>query len=225
MDAVTYSERLRLYVTAILLLALAYLVQVVTPLRFHPDSVVLLSIAETAAHGGGFLYEGHGTQFPPGYPALVGLLLRFGLAHVWVLIALNILMFFVGLTAAYYVLSRRFCNSVFSTLNVCLLSAMSFVFVKNLTIPLTDVLFFGIAMCCLAVMESTADVEPGAELVWRIVGSWILVAVCISVRRIGMALIPAVIYVTISRIRIREYLRLCSPRVKTAGLVTAGIGC
>jgi hypothetical protein len=42
-------------------------------------------MAESAAHGGGFLDDGEKSVFPPGYPAMLAFLLRLGLAHPWVM--------------------------------------------------------------------------------------------------------------------------------------------
>jgi hypothetical protein len=42
-------------------------------------------MAESAAHGGGFLDDGEKSVFPPGHPAMLAFLLRLGLAHPWVM--------------------------------------------------------------------------------------------------------------------------------------------
>jgi hypothetical protein len=64
---------------------LAFGCKIFTPLRLTTDAVTLLSMAESAAHGGGFLDDGEKSVFPPGYPAMLAFLLRLGLAHPWVM--------------------------------------------------------------------------------------------------------------------------------------------
>lgn len=88
----------------LLVLVAAYFLQVVTPLRLHFDSIVLLSSAETASRGGGFLFHGQPTVFPPGYPALVAALMRLHIAYVWVLISINIVFVLLGLWALHFFL-------------------------------------------------------------------------------------------------------------------------
>ena len=83
-------RRLPLYEAVILGLMAGYVAQMFTPLRLHPDTVVLLSMAESSIHGGGFLFHGKATVFPPGYPALMATLLRLNLAHPWVIAGLNL---------------------------------------------------------------------------------------------------------------------------------------
>jgi hypothetical protein len=205
---------------AVVVLALAYLVQAATPLRLHADSIVLLSLAENAAHGGGFLYYGHTTVYPPGYPAVVAVLLRLGLPYVWALIGLNAAGLFLGLWAIRYLLVRRFSCDAASVRNICVLSLLSFVFVKFFAIPLTDICFFGIAMCCLAVMESASELGS-REFLWRVLGGWILVAAAIAVRRVGVALIPPLIGTILLRAEVRGFVRRASILTRIAGIVCA----
>src|SRR5579862_4317463 len=104
----TYGRRVRFYCIVMSLVATGYLFQMVTPLRLDADTVVLLSVADSVAHGGGFLIHGRPTVFPPGYPAFVALLQRLGFAHNWVFVGFNVLSLFVGLWAVSHVLRRMF---------------------------------------------------------------------------------------------------------------------
>ena len=45
---------MRIYVTAIGILAVVYAIQVITPPRLHPDTVVLLSVGEFRSSRGWF---------------------------------------------------------------------------------------------------------------------------------------------------------------------------
>jgi hypothetical protein len=219
----TYRRRVRFYQSAILILALGYLLQVVTPLRLHPDTVVLLSVADSVAHGGRFQLNGQPTVFPPGYPAFVALLLKLRLAHNWVLIGFNVISLFVGLWAVCYVLMRRIFDTIFPVLNVCLVSSLSFVFIKYSTIPLTDAGFFGIAMCCLAVMESVSQVRFGRQFWQRIIACWALAVAALALRRVGLALIPALLWSMFSHEELRMCIRRLSNRTKIA--IVLGVGC
>ncbi|MGO4883419.1 MAG: hypothetical protein ACLP59_21765 [Bryobacteraceae bacterium] len=205
------------------LLVTGYLIQVVSPLRLHPDTVVLLSIADSVIHGHGFLsYYGQPTVFPPGYPALVALLQKFGIAHNGVLIGFNFLSTFVGLWAVSNVLMRRIFKSIFPVLNVCLVSASSFVFIKYGTIPLSDAGFFGLAMCSLAVMESLGELKVGQKFWLRMVASWFLAAAALAVRRVGLALIPALLWSFLSHTEVRQYLKELSRRTKVVIILVVG---
>jgi len=178
------AARLNVLKIAGLALVAVYFLQVVTPLRLHPDSIILLSIGETVAQGGGFLYHGHSTVFPPGYPALIAALIELHLDRVWVVVSVNVIFILIGLLALRRLFKDRLGEVALDA--VCLLSLLSFVFVKYSTIPLTDSVFFGVSMCTLAVMQRGAS-----HLTWRTgIGSLSLVIACICVRRIGIAMLP-----------------------------------
>jgi hypothetical protein len=212
----TYRRRVRLCQSAIGVLALLYLVQVATPLRLHPDTVVLLSVGESVAHGNGFLFNGQPTVFPPGYPALAALLLKLRLAHNWALIGFNVISLLVGLWAVGYVLMRRIFDTIFPVLNVCLVSLLSFVFIKYSAIPLTEAGFFGLAMCCLAAMESISRVNLGRKFWLHTTASWVLLLAALAVRRVGIALIPALLWSLVSHAELRQCIRRLSNRTKIA---------
>jgi hypothetical protein len=200
----------------ILILVAIYFLQVATPLRLHPDTVVLLSIAETAERGGGYLYHGQRTVFPPGYPMLLAFLIRVDLAHVWVIVGINVVFVAIGLLAVYYIFrSEQFSKSF--VLGVCLLSLLSFVFIKYSAIPLTDALFFGVSMCCLALMKRLAS-----EFSWRgLIGALVLAIASVCIRRVGVALIPALLYTAIFQSSVRHYIVRLSFRMKAAIVLVA----
>ena len=172
----------RLLTAALAAVALAYCLQLPTPLRLHNDTVVLVSMGESAVRGGGFLYHGRVSHYPPGYPAIVAALLRLGWFHVWTAVAINYLFLALGLFAA-----SRF---VPHPRLVALLTLLSFVTIKHATIPLTDLVFFGVAMLCLLAFERG-----------RVFESCLLVLVAIALRRNGVALVPPLIWVLYCRRR------------------------
>lgn len=112
------------------------MLQVFSPLRLNTDATVLLSMGESAARGGGFLDSGQKTVFPPGYLALLAVLLRVGLAHPWVIVGLNLVFLSTGLVAAYSLLIREFFEDKAVVLIICSFFLPSYVVVKHFTIPL-----------------------------------------------------------------------------------------
>lgn len=206
------TDLVKVQLGIILIVVAIYFLQAATPLRLHPDTVVFLSVAETAEHGGGFLYHGQPTVFPPGYPALLALLIRLHLAQVWVIVSLSVLSVVMGLFAVRYILlSEGFGEHV--ALGVCILSLLSFVFVKYSAIPLSDTLYFGLSMCCLAAMK-----RP------RFACAVLLIA-SVCVRRVGIALIPAMLYLLIFGCDLRAHVLRLSSRMKGAvALLAASAG-
>ena len=178
-------------------LVAVYILQMVTPLRLSVDTVVLLSAADSAARGGGLLYHGHPTQNPPGYPMLIAVLMRLGIAHVWLIVGISVGSILIGLAAARYLLLQEFFGDESSLLTVCIVSLLSFVTIKYTVIPLSDPLFFGVAMCSLAVMCSAVS-----RFSWRKLAiSAVLILLSISIRKIGVTLIPALLWILVGRPR------------------------
>ena len=201
----------------ILVLAAIYFLQAATPLRLHPDTVVLLSVAETAAHGGGYLYHGQPTVFPPGYPTLLAFLIRVNLARVWVIVSLNVMFVMTGLLLFRY-LFREMGFSESFVLGVCMLSLLSFVFVKYSAIPLTDLFFFCASMCGLTLMKRMM----ASEFSWRrLIGTVALVIASVCIRRIGVALIPALLYAVVFQSEVQLHMARLSFRRKAAIILVA----
>ena len=227
-----YRRRLLLHYGVLFILLAAYAAQVFTPLRLHPDAVALLTLADSVAHGGEYVYPPGLTVQPPGYPALVAGFLRIGWNRVWVLIALNFLFLGAGLYAARYILRKQGRYDDVSILKICILTLLSFVVVKHFAIPLTDICFFGAAMGAAALMESALELKPGPKLFRRLLASWIFLAVALALRRIGFALIPALVWTIVAHPHAGECLRRFSLGAKIvaasmaaiAGAITLWIG-
>jgi len=197
----------RIYAAILAFLAVCYLAQIFTPLRLNDDAVTLLSEAESVAHNNGFLFNGQNTLYPPGYPALLASLLRMGVAHPWVILTLNAIFLFLGLFALRYVLTLTFFQDQRYVLKIYALSLLSFVFIIFFTLPLTDVPFFCVAMCCLASMEHTVRLRVGGRF-WRwLLAACILFLGSIAVRRVGLALIPAFLWMVISHPTFKTHLK------------------
>ena len=178
----------------LLVLIASFAVQVWSPLRLCTDSLVLLSMAESAAQGSGFLDHGHTTVFPPGYPALVAVLLRSGLGHPWAIVALNAILCGIGLICFYAIATNGLALSRVVALNLCSWFLLSWVVIKHFCLPLTDLAFLAVSMLCLYALNQAWQVRDDASrFVSFVCAGWALTIGAILVRRIGVALIPALI--------------------------------
>jgi hypothetical protein len=193
--------------------------QVFSPLRLNTDAVALLSIGDSAAHGGGF-YSEEGV-FPPGYPALLAVLMNAGLGHSWTIVGMNLVFLSVGLFATYSLLIRDFFENKTVVLIICSFFLLSFVVVKHFPIPLTDVPFFCCSMCCLAVMSQTTKTEWGWRFLILAVVAWSLVLVAIMVRRVGVALFPPFLFMIVCSPHFKSLLKHLSRRTKLMILVVS----
>jgi hypothetical protein len=205
----------------LLLLAICFVLQVFSPLRLNNDAITLLSMGDSAAHGGGFLNDGQKTYLPSGYPALLAVLLKAGFAHPWVIVGLNMVFLAVGLLAASSVLSREFFEDRTLILLICSLSLLSYVVIKHSTIPLTDVPFFAISMGCIAVMSSARRVDSNLRFAVLASASGLLAVAAMAVRTIGVALFPPLIFMIVSSPQCGSLLKGFSIRTK---LIMAAVG-
>jgi hypothetical protein len=221
----TGPVRHRISQGVLLLLAMCFGLQVFSPLRLNTDAIVLLSMAESAVHGDGFLDTGQKTVFPPGYPAALTVLVRAGVAHSWAIISLNLVLLAVGLFAARSLLIREFFADKTLILILCSLFLLSWVVIKQFTIPLTDVPFFCCSMCCLAVMSQATKMEWNRRFVILVVAAWIFALAAITVRRIGVSLIPPLVFMLVCNPQSRLLFKALSRRSKLIiGLVLASVG-
>lgn len=219
----SHSQRFwpRLYLllyVALALVATCYVIQIFTPLRLNTDAIVLLSMADSATLGMGFTDYGQRTVFPPGYPALLALVLASGLKCSSTVVAINLLALTAGLFFTYRIVENVIHNATLS-LVVCLLSLLSYVIIKHITLPLTDIVFLGLVMSCLAVMSYLGNASSGKTFTALVVASWVLMLFAILVRRNGVALVPPFIYALISHPKIRLWPAHAPRNRKLAGAV------
>jgi hypothetical protein len=178
---------------ALLLVSLAYLVQIASPLRLVDDGIDYLMQASSAVDGTGFLLHGQHSIRPPGYPALIFLLAKAGLATSWAIVALNCLLLGIGCWTSYLILRRSFGFASVTAEIVCLLTLLSFVTVKHAPLPLSDISYFGFSMpCLLLLLQTESDTRP--RRYWQLAAAVPLIAFCIELRTIGVALIPAFVW-------------------------------
>ena len=177
--------------------SMAYVLQVVTPLRLVNDGIDYLLQASSAIDGQGFRVHGAEPMRPPGYPALIFLLAKAGIAKSWAIVALNCLLLGVGCWVGYVVLRRSLQLKGEVAQLICLFTLLSSVTVRNVTYPLSDISYFcASSICLLALLHAETDAQT------RRFGRLILVLplafFCIELRTIGMALIPAFLWAAIA---------------------------
>ena len=209
----------------LLLLAICYVLQIASPLRINPDALILLSMGDSAAHGSNILFGGPKTLFPPGYPLLLDILMRAGLAHSWTIITLNLIFLSVGLYATYSLMIFEFFNDRTIVLLICSFILLSFVVVKHITIPLTDVPFFGCSISCLAVLNLATKANGRRCFIVLAVLACILVIAALFIRRAGVALLPPFIFMIVSSSQLKSTLKSMSGRAKLVIITICAVMC
>lgn len=214
----------RIISLAFLMVAIAYLLQIASPLRLINDGVDYLLQASSALDGNGLLLHGVRSIRPSGYPALIWVLAKAGIGKSWAIVALNCLLLGVGCVASYFVVRDSFGFSSEVTQFISLLTLLSFLMIRNVTYPLSDICFFGASVPCLLV-QIRAEADAGSRRLW-----WLLLIIpslffCIELRTIGVVLIPAFIWAAIGGAAgaRRIYPTLRRHRVLTCVLVLIGL--
>src|SRR4029077_7775788 len=174
----------------------------------------------SAIDGNGFLVHGVRSMRPPGYPALIWVLAKSGIGTSWAIVALNCFFLGVGCVASYFVLRDSFGFSPQVAQFISLLTLLSFLMIRNVTYPLSDICFFGMSVPCLLV-SIRAEADAGSRRLW-----WLLLIIpflffCIELRTIGIVFIPAFIWAAIGGVAgaRRIYPVLRQHRVLTCGLL------
>lgn len=175
------------------LVSVAYLTQIATPLRLVSDGIDYLLQASSAVDGNGFRVHGEQSMRPPGYPALIVVLAKAGVGRSWAIVALNCLLLGIGCWASYFLLRSSFGFQVEAAQLICLLTPLSFVMVKHVTYPLSDICFFGASTTCLLIFLQ-AEADTRSRKFWRLIFAAPLMVFSIELRTIGVALIPAFVW-------------------------------
>lgn len=213
---------------------LGYCLQVASPVRLNTDAIVLLSTAIEIAQGAPLIPADLRSVHPPGYPALIALLLRLGLVTPPSLVIINLLFLSLGLLAAFRLFNlppERYTGPFHPRL-IPLLMLFSYVTVKHSTLPLTDIPYFAISLLALLCVELTYTALPNARRVPALLATaWILTVIAILLRRIGVALVPVMLVPAISiflqlarrksRLPRRIYLALVA--INTLGLFASAL--
>ena len=201
--------------------AFGYLIQVFSPLRLNTDSVRLLSMAVSAYQGNGYLVQNQPDQYPVGYPFLVRLLLQVGWANSATLIFLNL--FF--LAVAIFVLLRV--SEDGSRLESSLLVAYifsSWILIKHITLPISDVAYLGISFLCLFFLWEFF-VGSGKSKWWWFLAALLLALAALIVRSVGIVLLPVLpIILVLHREILPHFKKLFADKVKISFVLLVFIG-
>jgi hypothetical protein len=174
--------------------AIGYAIQAATPLRLNTDAVTFLEMAASATDGHGFPK----TRYPPGYPAIVSGLERIGAATSAGLVACNIAATAAALAAFFWIFTRRLRLSTEASAAICLVSAASWVWIKHVTLPLSDMPFLGVSAVAILLI-TMAETEHGLRRTGLLSGAAICCALAVLLRTIGIALVPALIWAASGR--------------------------
>jgi hypothetical protein len=177
-----------------------YLLQAVSPMRVDNDSVVYLKMATSLADGATLDQTG----LPPGYPAFIALLDSLGLGHSFVFILANCVFIAMGLAAAQYLFAKPKSGRKSWVVPLTMLAVALIRFVP---MPLPESMFFGVSLVAAAVMNAATG-TTGARRVSLLCVALVLTIVAITVRLVGFALVPALLWACFHR-----ESRASSPRV------------
>ncbi len=172
------------------LLAIAYLIQMRSPLRVSGDSPDYLNMAISFRAGNGFLVGGRSLRFPVGYPLLIAGLDALGVACSTTFILLNDLSIAIGLWCSAILMMRVFGYRLRATLVMSCLTLLCFVLVKTATLMLSDCLFFGLSLACITLLSNAATVGNWRRWVFLTTGFG-MVGAAMLVRTVGITLLPA----------------------------------
>jgi hypothetical protein len=181
----------------ILVVAVIYLLQIFSPMRLIDDGVVYLSLATSAVDGHGFVYHGSPERYPPGYPALIYLLVKSGLGYSWAFNGLNLLFLALGFTASYHTLRGWMDLTGGRALLLCCMSMLSFILIKHAVLMVSDPVFFGASVSCLWALLWAERAESIGLRCLRLAAAVALCVFATSVRVIGIALLPSILFVAL----------------------------
>ena len=204
----------------LLLLVLLYGLNAFGNLRLNNDAIALLSSAVSSAQGSGQVFRGHSTVFPPGYPFLVELQLRSGIASSYSLVLLNSVFLWVGVVCFVLLLRTSFSLSAPVSLLFGAFVMLNWIIIKHTPLPLTDIPYFGLALLSLWVMERARTARmDGVALSLFLLGG-LLIFASIGVRRVGISLLPVWIAALATR---RDWVErlLSAPRLVQIAVAVA----
>lgn len=176
----------RAWPVVVTVLGALYLLQTLSPMRLDNDSVVYLRMAASLVDG----VPMEKTGLPPGYPALVAVLEMLGMGRYFVFVMVNIAFIAMGLAAAQYLFGKR----EFGRRSwVVPLTMLAVALIRYMPMPLPESMFFGVSMVAVAVMTA-ATRSMGGRRAKLLALALMLTIVAITVRLVGLALVPAMIW-------------------------------
>ena len=187
------ATRLRTHtqLIAISVIGAIYVLQALTPMRLDNDSVVYLNMARNMTDG----LPLQSTGLPAGYPAFISLLERIGLGVSWLFVLANCAFIAAGLVAVAYLFDRRDDGRQSWVVPLTMLSVPV---IRYIAMPMPEAMFFGISLVAVALM--TAATRSSGRRRFALLGAaLVLTAIAITVRLVGFALVPALVWACLHR--------------------------
>jgi len=178
----------------LLIVSATYLLQVISPLRINNDSYQLLLMAVSSYNGDGYIGDGNATFLAIGYPYIVKVLLQVGLANSKVLVALNLLSLSVGICVLKTWMSSRW--TTHQTLLAMLFVLSSWVMVKHVTIPISDLVYVGFSVLSILFICLFYKREGLGKWLWFIF-SVIFCYLSLMCRTVGLSILPVIFATTL----------------------------
>lgn len=184
------TVHVRSLATALLLLLMCgYLLQAASPLRINTDAYRLLSMAVSAHHQEGYLVDGQPDQYPLLYPFLIKVMLDLNVASSASIIILNLVCLLVALCVLYVWCKPDFGSMGAMLAITCVLC--SWVMVKHVTLPLTEMLY--LAISSLSLLSISNFWGRGRGKWWFFAVAALLGFAAMQVRTIGITLLLVVV--------------------------------
>jgi len=179
----TIISRRTLWATVFGAVCIMYLAQTATPLRLDDDTVDYLRMAAALADG----RIVPGLPLPIGYPVILSLLDRAGFASSFHFVLANCLFLALGLFSVWklladYPMPVRQATPLFTMLAIPV--------VKSVPIALPEAAFFGVSLLALWAMTAARAASPWKRR-WLLASAFVCVAAVVSIRTVGLALLPA----------------------------------
>lgn len=203
-------------------LGLCYAAQMAAPLRLSNDAIELLNMAASAADGNGF----PPSRFPIGYPAIIAVLDRAGIARPPVFVALNLCGMALGLGAFYRLFREELGVESAAAGTLCLLASASWVSILLAAIPIAEMCYLATSAVSLWCM-CQAQRRGGRGAATWIAGSVIACLASILLRVAGVTLVPALVWSVVRRPAVQRGLArpLVLASIGTLAVAAAAAGC
>ena len=207
-------------------LCAVYLVQTRSPLRLKADAVELLALGASWADGHGFVINGVPSHFPPGLPLTLGVMTRLGITRSATIILLNCASLGLGITFGCLILRDVARWRGLALVAAACFMLLSFPAIKHVTLPLSDIPYFGgsmVALYAISRVEMGNDAGFSATGAVRALLAVLLVVIAVSLRTVGVALLPALIWAAVpAPVRRNVWAMFRSGPLATAGAL-AGV--
>ncbi|MEP6506576.1 MAG: hypothetical protein ABJC63_00010 [Gemmatimonadales bacterium] len=170
---------------AVGVLAAAYLIQIVTPLRLDHDSVLYFRIAMSFAD--------HTPRpdigLPNGFPLLIVFLERLGFAVKTALVLLGVLSIFAGLLGAWAAMDKV---DVRVRRIAIVMTLLCFSVIRAAVVPEPDAIYFGLSLLAVGAMQRATDPAARQRYVLLVIAV-ALTTLAGTLRSAGVAMIPALL--------------------------------